>query len=250
MQIRDSAEPSPPEDVENGFRRIPSRAHGDSLVGSPALQFSASTPLQKRAAVDHYFLSAQELSLAAKAHGVSVTVLLCAVILTACQKTICASKGRYQIQVPINLRKVFGCNTLRNFAWYCVLTMDAAHELPPDQLLGDLSRQLKAFTQRETLERNISVAQRTIRWLRYVPLQWKSFFMRSAFNMTGEFFFTTTLSNLGIIALPAPLCNHVEYLSMALGASRTNPFSFGLVTANTRPLKKRSCKRPWHTAWK
>ena len=98
----------------------------------------------------------------------------------------------------------------------------------------DLSRQLKALTQRETLERNISVAQRTIRWLRYVPLQWKSFFMRSAFNMTGEFFFTTTLSNLGIIALPAPLCNHVEYLSMALGASRTNPFSFGLVTANNQ----------------
>lgn len=231
-QILDSAEPSLPVDSENGFRRIPSRAHGDSLVGLPALQFSTSTPMQNRAVVDHYFVSAKELSLVAKAHGVSVTVLLCAIILTACRKTIRASKGRYQIQVPINLRKVFDCNTLRNFAWYCVLTMDAAHELPPDQLLGDLSRQLKAFTQRETLERNISVAQRTIRWLRYVPLQWKSLLMRTAFNITGEFFFTTTLSNLGVIALPAPLCNHVEYLSMALGASLTNPFNLGSVTVN------------------
>ena len=61
--------------------------------------------------------------------------------------------------------------------------------------------------------------------------------MKTAYNLTGDFFFTTTLSNLGVLTLPKPLCNHVVEVSVALGPSLTNPYNLAMATVgNTAVL--------------
>ncbi|MDD3212134.1 MAG: hypothetical protein PHY64_00545, partial [Eubacteriales bacterium] len=229
-QILDTGMPSLPEDTENGFWRFRESRGGESVIGTPAIQLPAVPLPENEHHVDIFAFRAEELAVSAHKRSVSVTELLSAVILSACRETAPAEKGRYQLQVPINLRKVFPSATLRNYSWFCSLSLDAAEMLTDDQLLLSVSQQLRRYTERETLRKNVSVGQRMIRFLRYVPLQWKSVCMGTAYQLTGDFFFTTTLSNIGLIPLPPHLASRVTDISIALGPSLTNPYNMGLAT--------------------
>jgi NRPS condensation-like uncharacterized protein len=231
-QTLDTAAPSLPEDVENSFSRFRSRKRGDSLIAPRAMQMPVQHLPGGEYGLEEYRLSAAELLRSAHRHGVSATALMSAVILTACRQTAQAGKGMYRLQVPVDLRRIFTSRSLRNFSWYGTLTSDAAQALSKDELAACLSAQLKENTARDTLERNISAAQRTIRRLRFVPLQWKTAFLRTAYRMTGDYFFTSTLSNLGRIDLPDPLRAHVSEIAAALGPSPSNPYVFALATVN------------------
>ncbi|HPJ03316.1 MAG TPA: hypothetical protein PKU80_10790 [Candidatus Limiplasma sp.] len=230
-QVLDTAAPPAPEDLENSFDRFKGRKGGEPLLASPALQISAEHFPAGECRVDQYAIGASQLKETARAHGVSVTALMSAIILTAARETIKAGKGRYQLQATVDLRRIFGHRTLRNFSWFGALRADAGEALPDTELAQDLHRQLKALAARDTLERNVSAAQQTIRVLRYVPLQWKAMVLRTAYRFTGDYFFTATLSNLGVINLQGPLQSHVRLMAAVLGPSPSNPYSFALATA-------------------
>ena len=230
-QVLDTASSATPEDLENSFDRFTNRKGGEPLLASPALQISAEHFPAGECRVDQYAIRASQLKETACAHGVSVTALMSAIILTAARETVKAGRGRYQLQATVDLRRIFGRRTLRNFSWCGALRADAGDALPDTELAQDLHRQLKALAARDTLERNVSGAQRTIRVLRYVPLQWKAMMLRTAYRFTGDYFFTATLSNLGVINLHGPLKPHVRSMAAILGPSPSNPYSFAMATA-------------------
>ncbi|MBE0601531.1 MAG: hypothetical protein IH607_07050 [Firmicutes bacterium] len=235
-QALDTAAPSLPADVENGFVRFRSRQKGEPLLASPAVQIPAEPYKAGECRVDSYEISASQLTEAARARGVTVTALMGAVILSAVRQTVRATEGRYQLQVTVDLRRMFESATLRNFSWYGALRLDAKEELSQENLAQAMHTQIKAFTGRETLERNISSAQRAIRLLGYVPLPWKAMVLRTAYRMAGDYFFTTTLSNLGRIDLQGPLKYHVRHMAAILGPSPSNPYGFALATVHDRAV--------------
>ena len=235
-QALDPAGPSLPEDVENGFDRFRSRIKGDGMLASPAIRIPAEHLPAGECRVDRYEISAAQLRKAARVLGVSVTALMSAVILTAARETAKAAEGRYQLQVTADLRRVFQSRTLRNFSWFGALRVDANANLYKADLAHELHTQLRALTERSALERNASAAQRMIRLLRYVPLQWKTLILRSVYRITGDYFFTATLSNLGVIALHGPLQRHMREIAVILGPSPSNPYSFALATVRDRAI--------------
>ena len=230
-QVLDTAAPPTPEDLENSFNRFTSRKRGEPLLASPALQISAEQFPAGECRVDQYAIQASQLKETARAYGVSVTALMSAIILTAARETVKAEKGRYQLQATVDLRRIFGHRTLRNFSWFGALRADAGDTVSNTELAQELHRQLKALAARDALERNVSAAQRIIRVLRYVPLQWKAMVLRTVYRFTGDYFFTTTLSNLGVINLHGPLKAHIRTMGAILGPSPGNPYSFSLATA-------------------
>ena len=240
-QILDTTACIRAEDMENGFSRFRGRERGDRLIGSPAVQVPAERLRNGACRVEEYVLSAEELRQRAHAYGVSVTALMSAAVLTAIHESVQADRGRYQLQIPVNLRTIFSSCTLRNFSWYSSLSMDAANPETGRELACNLHGQIKTMTARPALERNISAAQRVIRCMRYVPLQWKTALIRTTYQMTGDFFFTSTLSNLGVICLPAPLGTHVTEIAAALGPSPSNPWIFGLATVHGRAILSVTC---------
>ena len=233
--------PVHPGDTENAFAGFRDRERGDWTPLSRAVQIPADRTRRDLCRVEEYGISADALSQAAGRYGVSVTALMSAVILTACRQTARADKGRYQLQVPIDLRRRFPSRTLRNFSWYTVLSADAARAQSPQELAAGLHRQLAAATARDALRRNVSMAQRAIRRLRYVPLPWKTAVLRTAYRIGGDFFFTSTLSNLGRIVLPEPLGAHVREIALSLGPSPSNPYIFGLATVHNRAVLSVTC---------
>ena len=151
-QILDTAAPSLAGDTENGFSRFRSRACGDRLIGSPAVQIPAVRLPDGACRVEEYVLSATQLRQRARAYGVSATALISAVVLTAIHETVRADKGRYQLQVPVNLRPAFSSGTLRNFSWYSALSMEASKPKSGRELARDLHTQIK------------EAARRALRW--------------------------------------------------------------------------------------
>ena len=235
-QALDTAAPSLPEDVENGFSRFRGRQKGGLPLASPAISIPAERFPAGECRVDQYRINTSQLQEAARARGVTVTALMSAVILSAARETVRAKKGRYQLQVTADLRRVFASRTLRNFSWFGALRLDARDTSDGSELARALHGQLKAFAARETLERNVSAAQRAIRLLRYVPLQWKALALRTAYRITGDYFFTTTLSNLGVISLHGPLKAHVREISAVLGPSPSNPYGFALASVHNHAV--------------
>ncbi len=235
-QVLDTAAPPRAGDVANGFLRFRGRERGDRLIGAPAVQIPANRLPGGACRVEEYALSVPELRQTAREADVSVTALMSAVILTAIRKAAAAGKGRYQLQLPVDLRRHFPSDTLRNYSWFATLSLDASDTRAGRELAKALHAQIRAAAASTALMRNVAAAQRAIRWLRYVPLQWKAAFLRTAYRLTGDFFFTSTLSNLGLISLPIPLRTHVRELSAVLGPSPSNPYVFGLASVQDRAI--------------
>ena len=156
-QVIDTVAVAQSGDTENGFWRFHSRDRGDNIIGAPAIQIPAVRLPQGEVYADQFRFNATDLHRVAAEHTVSVTALMAAIILLACSHTARAKSGSYRIQIPINLRKLFDCNTLRNFAWFCTLSADAAKPYTPEALLSELAGQLRQYTDKEALLRNVSV---------------------------------------------------------------------------------------------
>lgn len=226
----DPTGPVSDDELSDGFLKIRGAKGKNTIIGSPAVQITAAGLPEGEGWVDHIHFSAKALKTAAHSQGVSVTALLSAMILQACRETVGAKQGHYGLQVPMNLRRVFESPSLRNFSWYCILKASATENLTMEALLPQLSQELRQATQPDDIKASVSSAQGLIRHLRYIPLKWKGGVMRTVHAITGEFFFTTTLSNIGVITLPQGMETRVRSLGFVLGPSASNPYNFTMAT--------------------
>lgn len=175
-----------------------------------------------------------------KAHyfGVSLTTFLTAVMAEAILKMRRHTDGAkctlpLQIMVPVNLRKKFSSQTLRNFSLYalpCILPSQA--ETPFEQLLDSISAQLKDQFSQENLAAMITTSVKLQRSpvLRCIPLCIKNFFLRIGFYFCGERNSCLSISNLGEVTFPPEMERCIEHIGFSLTPRRTAPYNCGIVS--------------------
>lgn len=168
----------------------------------------------------------------AKAFGVSLTAYLTALLIdAACQLqqedgTARRRRRPVKICVPVNLRRFFPSETLRNFSSYVnpgVETRLGTYTLEEivqavHHYMGTeaTAKRLGAkFTANVSSERNAA--------LRLAPLFLKNVAMKCAFLMVGDRKTTTILSNLGLVTLPDAMAAHVSRMEFVLGLLSRNP---------------------------
>lgn len=168
----------------------------------------------------------------AKAFGVSLTAYLTALLIdAACQLqqedgTARRRRRPVKICVPVNLRRFFPSETLRNFSSYVnpgVETRLGTYTLEEivqavHHYMGTeaTAKRLGAkFTANVSSERNAA--------LRLAPLFLKNVAMKCAFLMVGDRKTTTILSNLGLATLPDAMAAHVSRMEFVLGPLSRNP---------------------------
>ncbi len=76
----------------------------------------------------------------------------------------------------------------------------------------------------------LNSARRIVRLTRWIPLFIKAPIARIAYGFLDDRIFSNTLSNLGVVRLPAGMTEHVEALDVVLDASKTNRASCAMVT--------------------
>ena len=238
--VLDIHEPPRPEELEDSFQRN---------VGPVAAPRDDGNVYRYRGTVEpdrflHVTLGkvdSEALHSRSSALGVTVTAYLTAVLLQSLLELQAEDVPRRQrrknvkIQIPVNLRKLYGGETLRNFV--------AVANIGVDPRLGDYTLEELAtlvhhqmhlsitaknmqsiFTPNVTSERNP--------FLKVVPLFLKNIIMRAVFDTIGERVASMTLSNLGRVELPEEMAPYVERVEFVLGPQSTAPYNASVTSWN------------------
>ena len=181
-------------------------------------------------------MSFKALHAVAKSYGVTVTEFLAALLMDILyRKQLQENKKQREIcvQVPVNLRKAFPSETLRNFVLCLRIKMDPnLGDYTFEEIVRSVSLQLKLandpklinslMTQNMKLERNPVT--------KHLPLVLKDLGVAVGFMITAEQTTSVLLSNLGPIPLPESVEKHVEKIALYTGAGIVNGTRCGVAS--------------------
>ena len=223
------AQPSP-EELEDSFVR-----HSNGVVlndREPDALRLRGTYAQGFLTLTTGILPTQVLLETAHRYGATVTVFLAAVLaetIQSWQAERCPERRRrkpVQITVPINLRRLYGSRTLRNF----VLTLNPG--IDPrmgDYSLEELCRRIAAQLAAEGTPQQMAgriaanVNPQQIPFIKLVPLPIKNLVMRGVYAKRGESKGCINLSNLGQVKLPEAMVPWVKRMEFIIGTQRSYP---------------------------
>ena len=165
----------------------------------------------------------------ARRRGVTVTELLTAAMVAALQDV--RRKDRFKrrsvlkVNVPVDLRRIFGGNTLRNFSSYVVLGVDVRNgEYDFNQILEIVSAQKRLYSMPSELEPKVAknVELEDSFAINCIPRFLKKPIIDIIFKLKGDRYCSHTLSNLGRIELPESMRPYVRDIDFILGRQRGN----------------------------
>ena len=177
----------------------------------------------------------EELLTGARKYGVSITALLSAVMAESIMELQQRRKEKklrpVRIMVPIDLRRIFPSQTLRNFILYALPTMEVSqYGCGTQELAQQFSRQIKDHMQNENLGGIIAynVKTQNMPLFRILPARIKCGLMRLAYSFFGESNSSLTMTNLGNIALPENMADQVESFILTMMPRMRSPYNCGM----------------------
>ena len=142
-----------------------------------------------------------------------------------------------RIMIPIDLRKMAGSPTLRNFSLYTLPTMEGYQQgLPFAELCKVFDAQLKEQLSKENQSAMASYNVRTQNawYFRYMPWKLKALLMRIGYRFFGESNSSMTLTNLGLVRLPEELYDHVTDIRCWLTPRVSSPYGCTVLSFNNK----------------
>ena len=186
-------------------------------------------------------IPAPALKECAKAHGVTVTELLCAAMMQAiCQlqaEKVPQRSRRKPVKVllPVNLRNLFPSRTLRNFASYITPEVDPRMgDYTFDEICAAVHHRMGLENNPQTMRAKFAanVASEQSPLLRVMPLFIKNLSMKAVFDTVGECKSCLCLSNLGVVHLPEVMAPYVARMDFIIGVQAKAPHNCGVLTWN------------------
>ena len=177
----------------------------------------------------------------AKAHGVTVTELLCAAMMQAIcrlQAEKIPQRGRrrpVKVLLPVNLRNLFPSRTLRNFASYITPEVDPRMgDYTFDEICAAVHHRMGLENNPHTMRAKFAanVASERSPLLRVMPLFIKNLAMKAVFDTVGECKSCLCLSNLGVVRLPEVMTPYVARMDFIIGVQANAPHDCGVLTWN------------------
>lgn len=140
---------------------------------------------------------------------------------------------RIKLLIPVNLRQLYGSNTLRNFAMYTIPEIDPR--------LGDytfeeickviehkMGLEITAKHMSSVIATNVNDERNP--FVRLIPLPIKNMVMKAIFDSVGERKSCLTLSNLGAIKIPEIMRRYIKRMDFILGVQAAAPYNCGMLS--------------------
>jgi len=175
-----------------------------------------------------------------KAHELGVTVtatiaaafILASVNLQKLDKPNVKRQNEVKVLIPVDLRRIFGGETLRNFVLYTTPGIDPRlGEYSFEEIAAIVYRQMQlditAKNMRARIYTNVKDEQTTI--LKLTPLFLKNIVMKIIFNLVGERKSTLSISNLGVVKIPEQMKKYVEHFDFILSVQSSAPYNAGML---------------------
>lgn len=186
-----------------------------------------------------FMLNTAELKERAHSMGVTVTALLSAAFTLSLigmqhEDTSCLAREKeVKVLLPVDLRRIYGVNTLRNFMLYVYPSIDPRLG---DYTLEEIAGIIQKKMQLEVTEKNMSAMITTNmkdeenRFNKIAPLFLKNLVMKIFFLIFGERKSSMTLSNLGVVKLPDEMERYVERMDFNLATQASGPYNAAVIT--------------------
>ncbi len=217
-------------ETENGFALAESAEKSAGFLDKPAVQMSGRLSHIKPCKILHFHFSAAELKATARQHNATITAFILAQMFVAQKGATDEHDGEISVQVPVNMRKFYPSETLRNFALYCGVRLSLREITDLDAILPAVSGQLAKKTSKSVMNEMMNATLRMVHSLRWVPMIVKRPAASIVYGFLGDKIFSNTLSNLGVVALPREMTPYVDHFDFVLGTAKSNRASCTLVT--------------------
>lgn len=130
-----------------------------------------------------------------------------------------------KIQFPVDLRRPFGLNTLRNFSLVTTLTLPN-RETPYtfEELLKIVADQFAIGSDKELLQKmiNTNASDALMPIAKYSPSFMKKPVLLIGFKMYGERLMASAFSNVGIFDVPDEMKDKIDYCEAIIGKTSLN----------------------------
>lgn len=181
-------------------------------------------------------MSFKELHTLSKSYGVTVTEFLAALLLDIHyqkQKRENRKQKEVCIQIPVNLRKAFPSETLRNFVLCLRVKIDPnLGEYTFEELVRTVSLQLRLANDpkltNSMMTQNLKLERNSV--MKFLPLPIKDLGIAISFVITGEQTTTSLLSNVGPVPFPPSVGEKVEKIALFTGAGKLNGARCGVMS--------------------
>ncbi len=234
----DVGEPPKPEETADAFLDIYKGGKSAGRMDKYSYQYALdrkNVPLS----VNVLSFSDDEIYQLAKKYDTSVGVLLTAVYIYSFYLTQKRHSVRpIRISIPVDLRRMFPSQTLRNYSLYIIVGIYPLKK--KNWILEDIIREVdRQFKEQLTKENMINMAysnvtsQRTALF-KALPMSVKRFALGFGYNYLGEQFFTSALSSFGRIRFPEGLDKHVKDCKFVLGEAMVSGMNSTAVSVNGR----------------
>lgn len=208
-------------------------------------------------------MSCAALKKKANEYGCSINLFLAALLMQAIVRTYgikpkkSNGKDRQKpivMMVPVNLRRVFGGSTLRNFVLFTRLTIMPSEDMTLERCIEIISRQFKEDTTKECLQAQLNTTVKSARTpifkLMPLPLKYILFRFGKLFLKSRQ---TMIFSNVGRVELPEGI--PVDRMFVHLNVSKNSPKNVGaisvgdnLVVSFTRDMVETETERWFFTS--
>lgn len=203
------------EETEDAYERYATSKKTAKLLESPAYH-KKGTPMPLHTC--NYTVatvSFKELHNLSKSYGVTVTEFLSAIMLDIhYRKQLSEGKSKkdVSVQIPVNLRKAFPSETVRNFVICLTVKMPYRKGgFTFDEIVSSVSKQLRQANNYDFLYAYITqTVKLQTKLLKFVPLIIKNTAVKVSFHFGAEFSTSVLMSNLGAVTLPEDMKEHVE----------------------------------------
>lgn len=189
--------------------------------------------------VTTFILKSKEMLDLAHKHGVSVTAAITAAYIKAAIRLQDIDVPRLKKQkkvkmlIPVDLRRIYGSNTLRNFALYVTPGVDPRlGEYSFAELCEIVSHRMKLDITKKNMSARIytNVKDEENTLLKLTPLFLKNFVMRIVFKLFGEKKSTLSISNLGLVKLPEGMSEYIDHLDFVLSVQSDAPYNASIIS--------------------
>lgn len=188
--------------------------------------------------VIHGLVSASEFCSIAKQNGVTLTAYFAALLISAIHSSRLSDEYHKPIviAIPVNLRKIFVSNSLRNFFTVVNIGLEVTEDMAFTDILAEVSKQLKERTTKTYLKKAITESMKYEKNLasRFVPVALKELAIRYGFYHLGENLKTITLTNIGNIKLPQSMTHHIEAMEATIYPTNKSSINCAVCSVNDR----------------
>ena len=138
-----------------------------------------------------------------------------------------------KVLIPVNLRRLFDSQTMRNFAYYTTPEIDPRlGEYTFEEICSAITHRMGLDVNAKQMSSKIAsnVSSERNLFVKIMPLFIKNAVMKAVFDTVGEKKSCITLSNLGKAEVPDEMAEYIERFDVILGVQATAPHNCGVVS--------------------